>query len=592
MADSASIGSSFSSYSGDPFLGGANIGKIDIDTRPLSQLASYTYYYKRDKWNQLQKETDAKIAKLADISSIALNDLYGKDKEQMIPEFAQLQKDGAEYIAKTPKTAQERLQNELDWQTKYGAFLNKFNSGKARAVTYHKLINDANTTVSSGKSKDELLKRIENKFNSTDISTPISAMEEFPVQKFEIAEPVTSEFESEVVADNFIYHNKGEYYDPTTNSPRADASILNIRTKSLPQKGTDAYNNLSPLEKEEANSQSDNQSEGKILIDMTVPFNQALANYRKDGKFNAEAFETENASNGTLMKPYNALKRYGEYSLDHYNRAKAGEFNDKNTGVKLPTSVIADRFKPGFIDFSKDITPNQLAQSAMLAKFGDDKFEKKATPTGDANEMARANLQAATTRRGQDLNFREKELDLIGKGWAKDAKGKLQPPKRNALTSDSNGGIVPYWQNYITPQINAATNRISTVTGVPVNKLKELSGDVEINASDFSGLGLALLGETTAEGKPRTIIGADATTTDKSGSEKTITRTKIKIRFDNGNPIGVVIDDVFYDANDVNSKATRLQDKTVTNKLDAPIYETNTEQAPLSDAQKYLNSLK
>ena len=38
--ESANIGANFSNYSGNPGLGRANVGIIDIDTRPLQNLAA------------------------------------------------------------------------------------------------------------------------------------------------------------------------------------------------------------------------------------------------------------------------------------------------------------------------------------------------------------------------------------------------------------------------------------------------------------------------------------------------------------------------------------------------------------------------
>lgn len=185
----------------------------------------------------------------------------------------------------------------------------------------------------------------------------------------------------------------------------------------------------------------------------------------------------------------------------------------------------------------------------------DPKTEFEAAQRLKVERENRASAEKINANTQANENYR-KGLDLIGKGWTRDAKGKLQPPtKSSAKTAD---GIVPYWQNYIQPQIDSkkfqfAATKKSPATPVP----KDYSGDVDVTSDSLSGLSVALLGETTAEGKPRPY------------NEK----TKTRIRFKDGKPTGVVIDGVFYDQNDINSKATRINDKSVNNKFDAPVFD-------------------
>lgn len=564
MATAADIGADFSNYQGNAALGGGNFGIIDVDTRPLDQLAQYTFYYNRELWNQRQKETDAKVAELASLADIQLNSLWGKDREQMVTEYGSLINYAKEYARKMPKTEQERVQNEIDWQTKYGGFLNNYNSGKQRAISYQSNINQINQNLSNAKAQDIAVKQLNKRFNDTDITTPISGMPNYKIQQFNIPKHNTQKINSIVVAPNNNVDVERTIFNPQHNVGVADRSLL-LAEQVYPRKGTAEYANLSENEKNQADLQEAFPSEGKGWIDAVEPLNKALSQYTINGVFKEKEFEEDNASNSVIMKPYFALKRLNEYSRQHYNEAINGEYDDVGLGLKvpLPPNVVANDFRAGFSDFAKGVTPTQLLVSGMFAEFGGDEVTKKVVNTGyqKALDLERMREGAANYRAG---------LDLIAKGFTQDKKGKWIPPTANSLTSGANGGIVPYWENYIAPQITKPND----IKGKPgffggtKQYPSNYTGDVKIDSDKLSGLSVALTGEVDRGGKAKSLADAD-----------------VKVRYKNGIPVGVVIDDIFYDQNDINSKATRLQDKNVNTKFDAPIFNNLPQQQIIPQQQ-------
>lgn len=573
MAEAADIGANFSNYQGNAALAGGNAGVIALDTKPLEQLAQYTFYAKRDAWQQKQKETDAKVAELADLSNISLNDLRGKDREQATKEYATLLQKASDYARKIPKNAQERIQNELAWQTEKGKFKNNYSSGKARAVSYYAHLNTIMQNVTEASTQDEAIKQLNETFDNTDISTPVSAVPNFKIEKFDIPAPNTQKFNTVAILGNDNIDMEGNVYNPKLNNGVADAAILGIQ-KAYPKEGTIEYANLSDNEKKQARIQATVKSSGKGWVDATEPLNAALAKYTKNGVFDAVAFENDNATNTALMNAYTALKNYNTYNRQHYDQAVSGMFNDKGVNIPLPDNIVADDFKVGFVDFSKGVNANQLVQSGMFAQYKGDVFSKKVTHSGDqrALDLERMREQNALTiqsRNERGANYRA-ELDLIGKGFTLGADKKWQPPKKDATTTGVNGGVVPYWQNYIAPQIaNKKFRFTDNKQAIP----KNFTGDIDVDSDSISGLSVALSGETNAEGKSKSLSGGE----DPS---------EIKIRMQNGVPIGIVIDGIFYDQNDINSKATRLQDKNVNNKFDAPVFGNTGQQgtaAPAAD---------
>lgn len=382
--EAANIGANFSDYVGNAGAAAGNFGVIDVDTKPLQNLAAYTVLFNRAKWEREKQETDANIAKLADLSNIELNSLRGKDREQAIGEFAKLQTKATEYARKIAKTPQEKMQNELEWQLELRAFNDNYKSGKDRAVTYQKRYNDIMQGTQDAKAKDAEIKILDEVFDKSDIATKISGVANFKTGTVDVPTPTAQKINTVVIGGNENISVDGSIYNPKTNAGIADAAVLNIK-KLYPKAGTPEFDLLSEAEKNQAKIQATVESGGKVWVDATEPLNQVIKKYiTPEGGFDAKRFENENASNTTLMNAYNALKIYDSYNRSKYEQAASGMFSDKGVNVKLPPNINAEDFKVGFVDFANGVTANQLVQSGMFAKYAGDTFTKKIQETDNA----------------------------------------------------------------------------------------------------------------------------------------------------------------------------------------------------------------
>lgn len=443
MAEASSIGAAFENYQGNAALGGASLGVLDIDTKPLQQLAAYTTMYNKSVWDQKQKETDAQVKELADLSNISLNDLRGKDRDQAAQEFADLQQYASDYIKKVPKNAQERMQNELEWQTKKGAFMNNFGSGKQRSISYLSHLNTIKNNITDAKAQNVAIAALDKQFDSTDIGTQISALPQYKLQNIDVSDPSVQKVHLVGVGPNQNLDVESTLYNPKLNTGKADETVFGV-VKAYPKNGTPEYDNLSDNEKQQADMQGTVESNGKIWNDMANPLNSvlqakspdgALLYFDGEGSFNAAKFEDDNASNSVVMKAYNALKGLDSYSRTKYNEASTGVFNDKGLSFKLPENVNPDDFKSGFIDFKKGVTPAQLVQAGMFAKYAGDVTQKKITETNNALEAARLgetirHNKASEGLQGREIKMNEDKWKNAQKGSEPQINGAMQRAKR------------------------------------------------------------------------------------------------------------------------------------------------------------------
>jgi hypothetical protein len=416
MATASDIGASFSNYQGNAGLGAVNGNPINIDTRPLQQLAAYTNMYNKSVWEQNQLDTAAKINQLAKLSDINVASLHGKDRDEFGQIWSSFLKDASDFARKTPQTPEEKVQQQLDWQVKYGKIAGLYDIAKQRSLSYLAKLNTIATSDSDAERQDVQKSQLDKEFDNTDITTPLSAMPQYKMQDITLPKPVTQEIENLSVGGDQNAKVKSTFFNPALNNPYSDATVLGIK-KVYPQKGTPEYDSLSDNEKQQADQQATIDSQAKIWADMVVPLNSVvqtkgvdgkLLYYDEKGNFNSQKFEDDNAANSVIMQPYNALKKYNEYNRDHYNQAVNGVFNDKGLDYSLPSAdsdKLANDFKSGFVDFKKPITPSQLVSAGTFSQYPGDTFEKTLTETGKQTQMDIAKMNRASAERINAANM-------------------------------------------------------------------------------------------------------------------------------------------------------------------------------------------
>jgi hypothetical protein len=376
------------SFAGNANLGGANAPAIQIDTRPLQQLALYTQFYNKTLYDQAVQDRDAKIKEVADVAKIDLNNVWGKDKDEMANDLNNLKIKAAEYAKKDTRS----VQDELDWQTSIGDVMNKYNSAKQRAASYQAQLNDINSDPTrTSAQKDVLLKALNDKFDKTDISTPVSAATGYKPVNINLPAPVTSTVSAiKISADkNLATSNDISFFNPLASAPVAMNAINGVNS---------LMNNVSGVDKD---LQATSNGEAQTWAGMKDALNSVIASKGADGKFKYfddnnkflyDKFKQDNASNTAIMQPVDAMMALTNYSQQHQNELKAGQFSDEGVNYNAPSTLSPDTFAAGVINITPDgVQANQLALAGMYAKYTGDKNEKKVTKLGLGIEQQNAN---------------------------------------------------------------------------------------------------------------------------------------------------------------------------------------------------------
>lgn len=459
MADINSI-TNAAAYTGNKNLGGYADDVIDIDTKPLEDLAKYTVIYNQAEYNQRQKDTDAKVAQLATIADISLNSLRGKDKDYLTGQYVKFLNDSKDYASYVPKNQQDKIRADLDWQTKKNAFLNDYNSGKGRALAYQSRLNNIKKTTEDAKTQDEQISQLDKEFNDTDITTCISATSAYKLQSVGIPQAIATKFDLVGIGANENTVTTATVYNPATNLSAADGVVFGL-TDLYPKKGTPEYDKLSDNEKQQADQQATVVSPGKTWADMAQTFNAVknqkdaagnLLYYDADGNFNDQKFVNDNTQNAVVTRAYNALKSLNDYSKQRFGEATNGIFSDHGLQYKLPAGVNPTDFKSGFVDFSKNIDPSQMVQAGMFAQYAGDQFSKKLETTETATKLK---IAADTNALGwgklgldeDEFALKQKQFEATQKGSATQINGATERAQRiygdlQKLT-DKNGFITP-----------------------------------------------------------------------------------------------------------------------------------------------------
>lgn len=388
------------SYRGDVAAGGGNDGgAYEIDTRPLMQLGMYTNMYNKTVYDQTIADRDTKLNQVAALSQIDLNNLFGKDKDLLTKKLNNLNTFASEY-AKNPNLT---IADQLKWQTALSGVQDDYNSGKQRALSYQSQLNSLNTNQ-SGDQKDILLKELNDKFNNTDISTPISTGTGYKPVSVDLPVPKTIDGNSLINMANGIVDSKWSVYNPTANAALATSTTLGLNSLSDGLNGT------------EKDLQATASGSAQQWAGMATSFNSVLGAKNTDGSykyfdakgdFNSDKFKLDNAANTAIMQPFNALTNLTQYSTQKKNEVAQGIYSDHGITYKAPTNLTPDMFNAGIISFTPDgIKPTDLAQAGMYQSYLGDKVSSTYKKTGLGIAQQNANVKSG------ELGFKYAKLNF------------------------------------------------------------------------------------------------------------------------------------------------------------------------------------
>lgn len=381
-------------YTGNADLGGGSFGVIKIDPAPLQDLAKYTMLYNKAEYDQRQKDVDAKAKELADLTSLDLNAAIPKDRKDLLDEYNGIVKEASDYARNIPKTQQEKLDRDLKFKDRVRTLTDKIKGANARSIVY-KATQDLISKETNTAYKEYLKKELETKANSTDVFTPLTGIDQYDIAPVETKAPPRIKIDVTNPGDNMIVQR--DFDLPDMKALNSQASYLAIGLDKLAAdpnspgfEAQSAAGKMEPVESAKAISS---------IIAQTVGANGT----GPPEQITEEILIKKNSGNRIFTGVIDQITAYNNYMDRIVTSIKSGAFQDKlGKKVQFGFGGIDERdFEK--IDITKGyITPEELLKVRILSQTPDISYDTKVIETDDAIQQA----QIATTRRGQDLDFK------------------------------------------------------------------------------------------------------------------------------------------------------------------------------------------
>lgn len=363
-------------YTGNAALGGGTSGVISIDVKPVEELARFTMIANKADYDQRQKDVDAKIANLALYTALDLNGTRAKDKDYLVGKYNDVQKDAEDYARYQPTDQKDKVEKELAYKKKVAQLTFDINSGNKRAIAYQVRLNAINTSSDDAATKADKLKKLNEQFDGTDITTPIPAEENYSIEIPKIGAPVYSANEVTQKDANGFLTSTFKLFAPRENNTASFAESQGLVIDPLPANATE-------FEKQEyqAKQRAYKKAGHTLYQDAATAFNDALSDpkYKNaDGTIN---YDQMKADNPLLASTVKLVDDWNNYSIVRKKQIESGAFLDR-TGSN-PLASLIDSNDYFTIDKTKPLTAQNLI---FLQKFKDavpDGKQEKYSYTGE-----------------------------------------------------------------------------------------------------------------------------------------------------------------------------------------------------------------
>lgn len=428
-------------YHGDKSLGGFGGADYSIDTKPLQQLAQYTFLYNKSQYDQRQKDADQKIKELGALAPYDLINGIEKDANEVKDAQAKLTDYMAEFAAKgTPKTPKEKIQQELDFQSKISGQIKLIDAANSRKIKLDKYTDAVQSNSKLSADQKELkINNAKKIFDNTDIYT-LPDIPETDLTIPKIGEPVMDKTVSLTETPNGIIKEQKDQWSFAGNNKVSYLEANNLMLPVLPQNATqqqkDEYE-----EKKLAYSKND--------VGIWKLAEDAYANALNDPKYKKPIINDENAvyaaPSGAVVgaeidinkiKQDNPIiggilsigERYNNYAKERIQQIQDGYYIDKVTGYKVRVEGGDTVEDIQLLDLTKPLSDADLIKLHKFSVAQPDKVEKTYTHTGDANTLKNIQLDYNATIAGQKNQRRIAELPYL---YAKITSGKATKDEKS-----------------------------------------------------------------------------------------------------------------------------------------------------------------
>jgi len=420
------------SYRGDAALGGAGEIGLNIDWRPMQQLAQYTFMYNRSEYEQRQKDADEKIDELAKLTAYDAATGEGKDKDEVLDRLAKLKEKGAKFAGTVWDNPNDKTKAYFQFQKEIADDIKVLNSATARQTKLQLYNSTVDKDIKlSAAEKEVRKKQAQRIFDETDINT------QFSIPDYDNTVPKT---------ETPIYENNNVIIQ--TPDGMIDASIkqfsLSANDKASFLEGNDLM--LTPPPENATQGEKDAFEQKKLAFGKTGAgawvnaaqfWNAAIdnPNYKKTvttnginvmgeppvtqltNEIDIEKIKSENPIARDVVS---LAERYNKYANDRIEAINKGYFIDNVTGLKVQFKNTDKVEDIPLIDVTKPISPKNLALLHRFESAEPDKIDKKYTYTGNKTKIDLEKMQqAGQTKREQiqqaGANYRAKLPYIMAK---------------------------------------------------------------------------------------------------------------------------------------------------------------------------------
>lgn len=384
-------------YLGSPQLGGYSNTAIDLDVKPIQQLAQYTFLTNKSNYDQHQKDVDEKIAKLAELAPYDLVNGEGKDSAYVLDALKKMRERGARFAATNWKTPDEKDKAYFAFQKDIADYKNLITSANKRAIAYDLEKSRINLSDVPEGSKKIQLQDLDKQFKSTDIFTPIVSTAKVEVPEISVGTPVLKNVTQVVKDTNGFTEVKSNFFDVAKNTANADVISLGLFQPPLPENATED-------QKRQYQISAFGNDKNKFWQKMGEVYNSAFTDpkYSKiitdpvtgEQKAINEVDLNKIKENPLLQGQQELLNRYNTWATQQRQNVIDGKYKDYiDPKTNLVTTVSADEFR--IIDPTKPLQPRDLAFLELFRQAAPDKTDKDYKYTGDATKVRLENIQQA-----------------------------------------------------------------------------------------------------------------------------------------------------------------------------------------------------
>ena len=364
-------------YTGNAALGGYIPSAIELDTKPVQQLMAYTVMQNKALFEQRQVDAQDKLKQLAEISQFDITRARGKDKDMAIAAMAELQHFAADYARKgVPRNPQEKIQQEIELQTKIKDATDKIKSLNARGIAYQARLAAIEKESGTAETKTAKKRRLDEVFDTTSWDTPIPLEENYKAEIPEISAPMYTKNTTSVDTGNEIVQQEVSFFNPGQNHKAAFAEGAGLMQKlTLPP-------NATPEQRAEFELRKAAGGETQTFVSAANALNETLANPRyKDanGDLDENALKNDNPIAGGIL---NLIDRSNEYNRQLGEDIKNGVYVTK-LGKKVNLANVVRKEDLVNIDKNKPLTTADILYLKKFSEATPDTKAEKVDFTGE-----------------------------------------------------------------------------------------------------------------------------------------------------------------------------------------------------------------